>query len=162
VLAFFDVIFIAMSALQATAFRFGTRPAAQSVAKVKGVNMVKRWPAALGVSLSLTVLAIILPAPGQAQEDVSVQGEILDMACYMAKGSKGAAHKACAVMCAKKGVPIGVLTDAGEVYLLLDDHNNPDPYDAVKKLAGERAQIDGKKYDKQGVASIVVSNAKGL
>jgi len=124
--------------------------------------MVERWLAALGVSLSLTVLGIVFPATGRTQEDVSVQGEILDMACYMAKGSKGAAHKACAVMCAKKGVPVGVLTDAGEVYLLLDDHNNPDPYDAAKKLAGERAQIEGKKYDKQGVASIVVSNAKGL
>jgi hypothetical protein len=124
--------------------------------------MMKRWLAAIGVSLSLTVLGIVVPATGRAQEDVSVQGEIVDMACYMSKGSRGASHKACAVMCAKKGVPVGVLTDAGELYLLLDDHNNPDPYDAAKQLAGERAQIDGKKYDKQGVASIVVSNAKGL
>jgi len=96
-----------------------------------------------------------------AQEDVTVQGEILDMACYMAKGSKGAGHKACAQMCAKKGVPIGILTDAGEVYLLLDDHNNPDPYDDAKKLAGEHAQITGKKFSKQGVASIVVGSVKG-
>ena len=65
-------------------------------------------------------------------------------------------------MCAKKGVPIGVLTDAGEVYLLLDDHNNSDPYDAAKKLAGERAEISGAKFSKQGVASIVVSGVKGL
>ena len=86
----------------------------------------------------------------------------INMACYLTKGSKGAAHKACAQMCAKKGVPIGVLTDGGDVYLLLDDHNNPDPYDAAKKLAGEHAEISGKKFSKQGVASIVVSGAKGL
>ena len=101
-----------------------------------------------------------LACAAHAQEDVTVQGEVLDMACYMAKGSKGAAHKACAQMCAKKGVPIGILTDAGEVYLLLDDHNNPDPYDDARKLAGERAEITGKKYSKQGVASIVVSGVK--
>jgi hypothetical protein len=142
-LGFFDVIF-------------------SVVPGVKGGNVVKIRLAAIGVSLSLTLLGIIFPASGRAQEDVSVQGEIVDMACYMAKGSKGAAHKACAVMCAKKGVPIGMLSDAGEVYLLLDDHNNPEPYDTAKKLAGEHAQIDGKKYDKQGVASIVVGNAKGL
>jgi hypothetical protein len=106
------------------------------------------------------VLAWALPA--SAQDDVTVQGEIIDMACYMAKGSHGAAHKACAQMCAKKGVPIGVLTDGGEVYLLLDDHNNPDPYDSAKKLAGERAEVSGKKFSKQGVASIVVGAAKGL
>ena len=106
--------------------------------------------------------ALAWSAPARAQDEVTVQGEIIDMACYMAKGSRGAAHKACAQMCAKKGVPIGVLTDAGEVYLLLDDHNNPDPYDGAKKLACERAEISGKKFSKQGVASIVVSGAKGL
>jgi len=111
--------------------------------------------------LAVGLLGMGLGGVAHAQEDVTVQGEILDMACYMAKGSKGAGHKACAQMCAKKGVPIGVLTDAGEVYLLLDDHNNPDPYDDAKKLAGEHAQITGKKYSKQGVASIVVSGAKG-
>jgi hypothetical protein len=98
----------------------------------------------------------------RAQEEVTVQGEIVDLACYMAKGSKGPSHKACAQMCAKKGVPIGVLTDGGEVLLLLDDHNNPDPYEATKKLAGERVEVSGKKYGKQGVTSIVVGAVKGL
>ena len=119
------------------------------------------------IVISMFVLAATAGVPpsvpsASAQDDVTVQGEVIDMACYMAKGSKGAAHKACAQMCAKKGVPIGVLTDGGEVYLLLDDHNNPDPYDAAKKLAGDRAEISGKKFSKQGVASIVVSGAKGL
>lgn len=123
---------------------------------------MKHFLAASSVALTLILVSVTFPAPGQAQEDVTVQGEILDMACYMAKGSKGAAHKACAVLCAKKGVPMGVLTDAGEVYLLLDDHNNPDPYEATKKFSGERAEISGKKFNKQGVASIVVGSAKGL
>jgi len=83
------------------------------------------------------------------------------MACYLSKGSRGASHKACAQLCAKRGVPIGVLTDGGELYLLLDDHNNPDPYDDAKKLAGERAEISGKRFNKQGVASIVVGAVKG-
>lgn len=111
----------------------------------------------------LTAVALLgWPAPGFAQDEVTVQGEIIDLACYMSKGSRGPSHKACAQMCAKKGVPIGVLTDAGEVYLLLDDHNNPDPYDSAKKLAGERAEVSGKKFSKQGVNSIVVAGIKGL
>lgn len=111
---------------------------------------------------ALTAAGGLLAAPAVwAQDDLTVQGEIVDMACYMAKGSKGSAHKACAQLCAKKGVPIGVLTENGELYLLLDDHNNPDPYDAAKKLAGERAEVVGKKFSKQGVASIVVSGVKG-
>lgn len=123
---------------------------------------MKHWLTASSLFLTVIVVGIIHPTSARAQEDIAVQGEILDMACYMAKGSVGPSHKACAVLCAKKGVPIGVLTDTGEVYLLLDDHNNPDPYDDAKKLAGEHAKINGKKYNKQGVASIVVSSAKGL
>ena len=40
---------------------------------------------------------------------------------------------------------MGVLTDSGELYLLIDDHSNSAPYEAAKKLAGAKAQISGKK-----------------
>jgi hypothetical protein len=103
------------------------------------------------------------PTGARAQEKaVTVQGEIVDLACYMAKGSRGASHKACAQLCAKRGAPIGVLTDTGELFLLVDDHNNSDPYEAAKKLAGERAEVNGREISKQGVASIVVGAVKGL
>lgn len=106
---------------------------------------------------------MILAAPiAHAQEAVTVQGEIVDLACYMSKGSKGPQHKACAQMCAKKGVPIGVLNDAGQVFLLVDDHDDPEPYEAAQKLAGERAEITGKQFAKGGMTTIVVGSAKGL
>lgn len=114
------------------------------------------------VGLLIFGLALCWPGGARAQEDITVQGEIVDLACYMAKGSHGAAHKSCAQMCAKRGAPIGVLTDAGDVYLLVDDHNNPDPYEAAKKLAGDRVQLNGKKFSKQGIASIVVGSVKSL
>jgi len=129
---------------------------------LEGESLVRQRSAIWVLMVTLVAGGIAWSAAAHAQEDVTVQGEVIDLACYMAKGSKGAAHKACAQMCAKKGVPIGVLTDGGEVYLLLDDHNNPDPYDAAKKLAGDRAEITGKKFNKQGVASIVVGGVKGL
>jgi hypothetical protein len=113
--------------------------------------------------LGLLICVAGWPTTGRAQDSqVTVQGEIVDLACYMAKGSRGAAHKACAQMCAKKGVPIAVLTEGGELFLLLDDHNNPDPYEAAKKLAGERVEVTGKRFSKQGIASIVVDSVKGL
>jgi len=123
---------------------------------------VRQRITAWGFVVTLCVLALGWRAHAVAQEDITTQGEIIDMACYMAKGLKGPSHKACAQLCAKKGVPMGILTDSGDVYLLLDDHNNSDPYDAAKKLAGERAEVTGKKFNKQGVASIVVSAVKGL
>jgi hypothetical protein len=57
---------------------------------------------------------------------------------------------------------MGLLTDSGDVYLLIDDHSNSEPYEPVKKLAGGRAEISGEKFVKPGVTSIMVTPAKGL
>jgi hypothetical protein len=117
-----------------------------------------RWLALLGL---IGIAPSALPQPASAQEQVTVKGEVVDLACYLSKGLKGKRHKACAEMCAKKGLPIGVLTDAGDVYLLIEDHDDPGPYDAAKGLAGEQAEVSGKKFTKGGVQSIQVSGAKG-
>jgi len=118
--------------------------------------------AAGSVLVGFLALGLAWPATAKAQEDVTVQGEIVDLACYLPKGSRGPSHKSCAQMCAKRGAPIGVLTDAGDLYLLVDDHNNSEPYEAAKKLAGDRAEIKGGKYSRQGMAGIVVEAAKAL
>lgn len=113
--------------------------------------------AALTTGMLLAFTAPAVPA----QEEVTVQGEILDMTCYLHKGSKGRKHRACAEMCAQKGLPIGVLTGNDEVYLLIEDHDNPSPYADAVKLAGRDASIKGVKYAKGGVAAIMVTEAKG-
>ena len=105
------------------------------------------------------ILSLTLAVASPAQEDIAVQGEILDLTCYLHKGSKGRRHRACAEMCAEKGLPIGVLTDADEVYLLIEDHDNPAPYAAAVKLAGQNATLKGKKYSKGSVTAIMVLEA---
>ena len=123
--------------------------------------------ACIEVVRRLVLVGLIAIAPAamtrraSAQEEVTVKGEVVDLACYLSKGLKGKRHVACAQLCAKKGLPIGVLTEAGDVYLLIEDHDNPDPYSAVKGLAGEQAEVSGKKFTKGGVQSILVSGAKG-
>src|SRR5215468_3092438 len=108
-----------------------------------------RWLALLSlIGLMPTALARRVAA----QEEVTVKGEVVDLACYLSKGSKGKRHKTCAELCAKKGLPLGVLTE---------DHDNPGPYDAVKGMAGDNAEVSGKKFTKGGVQSILVSSAKG-
>lgn len=118
---------------------------------------VTRW-LALACLVGLAP-AVAAPHAG-AQEAVTVSGEVVDLACYLSKGSKGKRHKQCAILCAKKGLPIGVLTDAGDVYLLIEDHDDPAPYEAAKELAGERATVSGKKFSKGGVQSVLVAETK--
>jgi len=119
---------------------------------------VTRW---LALASLISLLPVLSPPRAGAQEAVTVSGEVVDLACYLSKGSKGKRHKQCAQLCAKKGLPIGVLTDAGDVYLLIEDHDDPAPYDAAKELAGERATVSGKKFTKGGVQSVLVTETKG-
>lgn len=115
---------------------------------------VTRWLAL--ASLVGLAPAVATPHAG-AQDAITVSGEVVDLACYLPRGSKGKRHKQCAQLCAKKGMPIGVLTDAGDVYLLIEDHDDPEPYDKAKELAGERATVSGKKFVKGGVQSVLVA-----
>jgi len=118
-----------------------------------------RIPSLGALAAAVSLCALVATSAAVAQEDIAVQGEILDLTCYLHKGSKGRRHRACAEMCAEKGLPIGVLTEKDEVFLLIEDHDNPGPYAAAVKLAGQDAAIKGKKYAKGGVTAIMVLEA---
>lgn len=105
----------------------------------------------------LSVLS--LSAFGQAKT-MSVKGEVLDMSCYMSNGAKGAGHKMCAEMCLKKGLPAGLLTSSGQVYLLVEDHDKADAYNTVIKHAADQVQVTGKYANKNGVQALVVEDVK--
>lgn len=91
----------------------------------------------------------------------TVTGEVVDMACYMANGAKGEEHKSCAAGCIKGGSPMGVLTDDGQLFLLVENHDKQDAYASAKKYAGEQITVSGDFKTKGGVQSIVVNDVKG-
>lgn len=95
----------------------------------------------------------------QAKE-TSVKGELLDLDCYMASGAHGNDHKSCADMCINGGAPMGILTKEGKVYLLVAGHNKKEPYDELKKHAGEEVTVTGTVNEKDGIKGIVVSDVK--
>lgn len=91
-----------------------------------------------------------------AAKKVTLKGEVLDLACYVAGEKKGAEHKRCAVMCIKGGAPIGILTDDGKVYLLVEDHSKPEPYEKLKEFAAEKVTVTGALYQRGGLPGVVV------
>lgn len=101
------------------------------------------------ICVAAFALAIAVPA---SASDVTVKGEVVDIACAMSKGDggKGDAHAACALSCAKRGQPVGVLTDDA-IYELTGDfaaNNNAKLLDFVAKsvtVTGEVTEKDGKK-----------------
>lgn len=93
-------------------------------------------------------------------ETKTVSGEVLDMACYMAKGAHGEKHKSCAASCIKDGAPMGLLTSDGKVYLLVENHNKKEVYSKLKDHAGEKITVTGTASVKGGLQGLVVDELK--
>ena len=110
--------------------------------------------------LSAMVLALGKVAIAQEMKAAkTVQGEILDMACYLDHGAKGDKHKDCAEMCIKGGAPMGLLTSDGSVYLLVESHSKKAAYDSLKDMAAEQVKVTGVEQTRGGIRGIVVESA---
>jgi hypothetical protein len=63
-------------------------------------------------------------------------------------------------MCVKKGLPMGLLTDDKQVFLLLEDHDNPKPYASLKEKAATTVTVEGEKVSQGGTQGLVVEAVK--
>lgn len=118
------------------------------------------------VALSLTlVLVFSLSALASAQgkaaapKTVTVTGEIMDLGCYLGHGAKGEGHKECALKCISGGMPMGLLTKSGVLYLLTMSHDDPAPYNQCKEWAGSQVKVTGMTMEKSGMKAIEVASA---
>jgi len=74
---------------------------------------------------------VAVPSPVFAEEDpvshdhnvadTTLQGTIIELACYLQHGARGETHKSCARECAEKGLPLGLLTDDGLLYQIMGE-----------------------------------------
>jgi len=95
------------------------------------------------------VTALAVPA---FASDLTIKGEVVDVACSVSKkdAGKGAAHASCAMVCAKKGSPVGILTPDA-VFTISGDYtasNNAKLLDFIAKtviVTGEVFEKDGQK-----------------
>ena len=113
-------------------------------------------------TLCASVLVIFVLTPTWAPAADTVTGEVIDLACYLSHPATGhgPGHRKCAETCAKKGIPMGLLTDDKQVVLLLEDHDAPKGYaDAIGKAA-ETITVEGEKVTQGGMNGIVVQTVK--
>ena len=99
---------------------------------------------------------------GTAVAADTLSGEVVDLVCYLPHpdSARGEGHKKCADTCIKKGLPMGLLTDDKQLYVLLEDHDNPKPYAALKDKAAEKVTIEGEKVTQGGTQGFVVDAIK--
>lgn len=93
-------------------------------------------------------LVTVLSA-AEAKPEVTVTGEVLDMACYLDHGAHGAKHADCAKTCISNGLPVGLKTADGKTYLLIGDHMPANS--ELAKHAAETITVKGKLVERDGI-----------
>jgi hypothetical protein len=104
------------------------------------------------------LLACLALAP-ELRAAEQIEGEILDLACFIPKRAKGPAHRKCAQTCAEHGMPLGLLADDDSVYLLYPRHGQEESFETDKKLAGTRARQTGDAAERGGLRGFEVHDA---
>ena len=143
----------------------------QKIVRARPIPFGRKWneilkiAAAIIVSASITALGFKLSerkthSIPQGQE-ITVKGEVLDMTCYIAQSLSGPQHAQCARVCIRRGLPAGIKTDDGKVYLLTGK-----PGDSINaELADYAAQIvtvRGKETARDGFAQLQVEEIRKL
>ncbi|MEM7614527.1 MAG: hypothetical protein AAF813_12145 [Pseudomonadota bacterium] len=98
-------------------------------------------------------------------ERITVTGEAIDTWCYFSgvmggpDAVVGSAHHTCALWCSAGGIPVGLLTEEGDVYMVLkiegDDASNGG--DTQLSIASHTITADGMLYERDGINYLVVS-----
>jgi hypothetical protein len=115
-------------------------------------------------ALFLTGLPVAALAAAEG-ERVTIKGEFIDTWCYFSgvmggpDAVVGSAHHTCAMWCSAGGIPVGLLGEDGQVYMVLkiesDDGTNGG--DTQLSLASDTVTADGMLYHRDGLNYIVVS-----
>jgi hypothetical protein len=111
-------------------------------------------------ALVATAAFVAALASSTFAQATTVKGEVVDVACATKKapGGKGDDHAGCAMACAKKGMPVGIMT-ADAIYTVSGDYaanNNAKLLEFVAK----RVEVTGDVTEKDGQKTIAIKTIK--
>ena len=116
------------------------------------------------VSMVAALALALFTVPGAqaaAAKRVSITGEIVDTWCYVTEimYGLGTAHHQCAVWCAVGGIPVSVLGEDGNVYVVLkvegDDTSVANP--RIISIQTHKVTVNGDLYERDGVKYLIVT-----
>ena len=86
----------------------------------------------------------------QKPEDMLIEGEVVDLACFTSRELSGEGHKSCATRCLTRGTPAGLVDQDGNVFVIIGPSPGYAPYAAQTiRLNGsvEGGRISPKKME---------------
>lgn len=114
------------------------------------------------------LLGCLVATPALSAEGtrIQVKGEIIDTWCYYSgvmggpDAVTGSAHHTCAMWCSAGGIPVGLLTEDGTVYMVLKiaDDTQSARGDTMLRLASHSVEADGIAYERDGINYLVVAD----
>ncbi len=121
---------------------------------------MKRHAWATATMVAAAAALWVTAAQAAAPQRVEVTGEVIDSWCYISEimYPEGTAHHQCAMWCAAGGIPVGILGDDGEVYLVLKmcDDTTSVANPAVLDIQSHRVRVDGDLYLRDGMKYLLV------
>ena len=106
------------------------------------------------------------PALASQGETITVTGEIIDTWCYMSgvmgppEAVQGSAHHTCALWCSAGGIPVGLVTDDGAIYMVLKIEGDDQLAggDTALRLAAHTVEAKGILHKRDGLNFLIVEN----
>ena len=119
----------------------------------------------------IAVLSVVSVLDASAQgkkimkemKEVTITGEVIDQKCYLTgmNGAKGEAHKECATMCIKGGLPVGVLEDkTDKVYTVVPKAGMKGANEELAQYAAGKVKLTGMVVHKGGQNLLVYSSVE--
>lgn len=110
------------------------------------------------VGLVATLLIGVAGFAQQNKQTKTIKGEVVDLWCYMDHAAHGEEHKACAVVCAKLGNPIGIVDAKGNVYATVGSElHQPDRDRLIDKMA-QQVTVTGTVISRGGMKMLYIKS----
>jgi hypothetical protein len=142
---------------------------AETIIRNRPIPFRREWKKVLQLAAAITISAGVTAAgiefwhhkniPPEEGQEVTVRGEVLDMTCYIAYNMSGPEHAADARECIRKGLPVGLKSEKGKVYLLTGKPRHS-VNDELADYAAQIVTIKGKETARDGFAQIQVEEVR--
>lgn len=109
--------------------------------------------------MKLFAALLITAACTMAADTATMKGWVIDSACTFTKHFlEKPISSECAIACAKKGSPLVIQADDGNIYLPISDKTPADGQNArLLPFAGKRVVVTGTTYERSGAHAIVIA-----
>ena len=123
---------------------------------------MKKVSLMLGILVASSLAAWADEHSHMQPEGASVlQGEVIDLMCYVGHDAMGKKHADCAQSCIKKGGPAAILSSDGKLYVAtIAEHGSV--ADTLGKLGGQKVKVTGKIASKGGSNFVEIAKVEKL